>query len=86
LQKCGQQAESFLKGIYNLGKDFNMDKRVRGYSRITIGLSIAVAIVGMFTLVFSNSTYETIRALATLIVGPATIWFVYACAYPTFKG
>ena len=63
-----------------------MDKRVRGYSRITIGLSITVAIVGMFTLIFSNSTYETIMGLATMILGPTTIWFVYGSAYPTFKG
>ncbi len=63
-----------------------MDKRVRGYSRITIGLSITAAIVGIFTLLFSNNTYETTVGLAITVVGPATIWFVYACAYPTFKG
>jgi len=81
-----QQRASHPSGICHHGKDFDMNARQRGYFMITVVLSAASAIVGLLMLIFSNGTYDKAVGLTIAVAGPATIWFVYGCAYPTFKG
>jgi len=63
-----------------------MKARKRGYFLITVALSAAPAIVGLLMLIFSDGAYDKAVGLTLAVAGPATIWFVYGCAYPTFKG